>query len=263
MAKSPAQSLRQFAASSALALTFGLAAPSFAQDAPQAQTEADAAEAPAGIAEIVVTAQFRSQRLQDTPISITAIDSALLASRNQTDLSQIAAQAPNVVLNAQGGAYGSSLGASIRGIGQFDFNPAYEPGVGMYVDDVYLATLTGGILDLLDLDRVEILRGPQGTNTGRNSIGGAIKLFSKKPTEDNSGMVEAVYGSRQRTDLRGSANFKLAEGLSARVSGVYKRQNGYVDQLDYGCVFPNNVQGIGARPGSGQNCLIDKLGERN
>ena len=117
MAKSPALSLRQFAASSALALTFVLAVPSFAQDAPQAQTEADAAEAPAGIAEIVVTAQFRSQRLQDTPISITAIDSALLASRNQTDLSQIAAQAPNVVLNAQGGAYGSSLGASIRGIG--------------------------------------------------------------------------------------------------------------------------------------------------
>ncbi|MFN3456960.1 MAG: TonB-dependent receptor, partial [Novosphingobium sp.] len=209
-----------------------------------------------------VTAQFREQRLQDTPLSITAVDAGLLASRNQTDIAQIAQQAPNVTLNAMGGAYGSSLGASIRGIGQFDFNPAYEPGVGMYVDDVYYATLTGGIFDLLDLERVEVLRGPQGTLTGRNAIGGAIKLFSKKPTDENSGMVEAVYGSRNRVDVRGSANFILAQDLYARVSGVYKRQNGYVDQVDYGCAKPGNPQGISARPGTGQDCVIDKLGEK-
>ena len=115
MAKTPTQYVRLFAAGSALALTVGLAAPAFAQAAPQAQ--ADATENPDGIKEIVVTAQFRSQRLQDTPLSITAVDANLLASRNQTDLSQVAAQAPNVSLNAMGGAYGSSLGASIRGIG--------------------------------------------------------------------------------------------------------------------------------------------------
>ncbi len=265
MAKTPTLSLRLFSAGSALALACGLAVPAMAQQAPQAQPQdaAQSADDNGSIKEIVVTAQFRSQKLQDTPLSITAIDANLLASRNQTDLAQIAAQAPNVVLNAQGGAYGSSLGASIRGIGQFDFNPAYEPGVGMYIDDVYYATLTGGIFDLLDLDRVEVLRGPQGTLTGRNSIGGAIKLFSKKPTDENTGTVEAVYGSRQRVDLRGSANFKLADGLYGRISGVYKRQEGYVSQLDYGCVYPNNAQGIGARPSSGQGCLIDKLGERN
>ncbi len=264
MAKSPTLSLRLLAAGSMSALALGMAVPAMAQQAPQAQPQdaAATAEDTGGIKEIVVTAQFRSQRLQDTPLSITAVDANLLASRNQTDLSQIAAQAPNVTLNAMGGAYGSSLGASIRGIGQFDFNPAYEPGVGMYVDDVYYATLTGGIFDLLDLDRVEVLRGPQGTLTGRNSIGGAIKLFSKKPTDENSGTVEMVYGSRQRVDVRGSANFKLAEGLYGRVSGVYKHQEGYVDQLDYGCVYPNNTQGIGARPSSGQGCLIDKLGEK-
>jgi iron complex outermembrane receptor protein len=265
MAKTPTQFVRLLAAGSALALALGQAAPALAQAAPQGQPQdaAQTADDNGGIREIVVTAQFRSQKLQDTPLSITAIDANLLASRNQTDLSQIAAQAPNVVLNAQGGAYGSSLGASIRGIGQFDFNPAYEPGVGMYIDDVYYATLTGGIFDLLDLDRVEVLRGPQGTLTGRNSIGGAIKLFSKKPTDENTGTVEAVYGSRQRVDLRGSAGFKLADGLYGRISGVYKRQNGYVNQLDYGCVYPNNAQGIGARPSSGQGCVIDKLGERN
>jgi iron complex outermembrane receptor protein len=132
----------------------------------------------------------------------------------------------------------------------------------MYVDDVYYATLTGGIFDLLDLERVEVLRGPQGTLTGRNAIGGAIKLFSKKPTDENSGMVEAVYGSRNRVDIRGSANFILAQDLYARISGVYKRQNGYVDQLDYGCANPGNPQGISARPGSGSDCVIDKLGEK-
>ncbi|MFM2300326.1 MAG: hypothetical protein RLZZ84_62 [Pseudomonadota bacterium] len=237
------------------AIAMGVAAPAFAQDKADQGDEAGR--------EIVVTAQFREQKLQDTPLSITAVDSKLLESRNQTDLSQIARQAPNVTLNAMGGAYGSSLGASIRGIGQFDFNPAYEPGVGMYVDDVYYATLTGGIFDLLDLERVEVLRGPQGTLTGRNSIGGAIKLFSKKPTDENSGSVSAAYGSRQRTDFRGAANFVIADGLYGRVSGVYKHQNGYVDQVDYGCANPGNAQGIGLFPGSGPDCVMSKLGEVN
>lgn len=238
------------------AIAIGVATPAFAQD----KKADDSDEAGR---EIVVTAQFREQKLQDTPLSITAVDAGLLESRNQTDLSQIAAQAPNVTLNAMGGAYGSSLGASIRGIGQFDFNPAYEPGVGMYIDDVYYATLTGGIFDLLDLDRVEVLRGPQGTLTGRNSIGGAIKLFSKKPTDENSGSVEAVYGSRKRTDVRASANFVLADGLYARISGVYKHQDGYVDQMDYGCVHPNNTLGITPNPSTGSDCVISKLGEKN
>ena len=237
------------------AIAMGIATPAFAQDKANDGDEAGR--------EIVVTAQFREQKLQDTPLSITAVDSTLLESRNQTDLSQIARNAPNVTLNAMGGAYGSSLGASIRGIGQFDFNPAYEPGVGMYVDDVYYATLTGGVFDLLDLERVEVLRGPQGTLTGRNSIGGAIKLFSKKPTDENSGSVSATYGSRQRTDVRASANFVLTDGLYGRVSGVYKHQNGYVDQVDYGCAHPGNADGIGMFPNSGPDCVMSKLGEVN
>ncbi|WP_374283764.1 TonB-dependent receptor [Novosphingobium sp.] len=239
----------------ASALAMGIAAPVMAQD--KASDEEGAGR------EIVVTAQFREQKLQDTPLSITAVDSGLLESRNQTDLSQIARQAPNVTLNGMGGAYGSSLGASIRGVGQFDFNPAYEPGVGMYIDDVYYATLTGGIFDLLDLERVEVLRGPQGTNTGRNAIGGAIKLFSKKPTDENSGTVQATYGSRQRSELRASGNFVLANGLYGRVSGVYKHQNGYVDQVDYGCAKPGNPEGVSALPSSGSDCVISKFGEVN
>jgi len=171
--------LIQAVATTALAL--GLAAPAMAADEEQAPAGLEK-----GLKEIVVTAQFRSQKLQDTPLSITAVNSELLKSRNQTDISQIAANAPNVQLTQMGGAFGSSMAAYIRGVGQYDFNPAYEPGVGLYIDDVYYATLTGSVMDLLDLDRVEVLRGPQGTLTGRNSIGGAIKMFSAKPTAENS-----------------------------------------------------------------------------
>ncbi|QGP80980.1 TonB-dependent receptor [Sphingobium sp. CAP-1] len=230
---------------------------------PAAPQPADQPDQGAGVAEIIVTAQFRSQNLQDTPIAITAIDANLLASRNQTDISQIAAQAPNVQLTQMGGAFGSSMAVYIRGIGQYDFNPAYEPGVGMYVDDVYYASLTGSIMDLLDLDRVEVLRGPQGTLTGRNSIGGAIKLFSAKPTAETSGTVEAAYGARNRVDLRGSANFALTDSLFARIAAVHKEQDGYVKQIDYGCANPGNALGIGANPSTPSNCVTDKLGGKN
>jgi outer membrane receptor protein involved in Fe transport len=85
----------------------------------------------------------------------------MLEARSQTDITQVADQAPSVTLRQQSGPFGNSLAAFIRGIGQYDYLPAYEPGVGLYVDDVYYATLTGSVLDLLDVDRVEILRGPK------------------------------------------------------------------------------------------------------
>jgi iron complex outermembrane receptor protein len=230
------------------------AAPAAAQVANEDQSAAnpgpaeDRAAAQAGSAntpgptergdEIIVTAQFREQNLQDTPIAITAVSAAMLEARSQTSIQDVANQAPSVTLKQQGATFGPSLGASIRGVGQFDFNPAVEPGVGLYVDDVYFATLTGSILDLLDLDRVEILRGPQGTLAGRNSIGGAVKLYSKRPTGDGSGYVSAAYGSRNRVDLRASADFNLANNLDARIAGVAKKQRGYVKRLDFGCLYP-------------------------
>jgi iron complex outermembrane recepter protein len=212
--------------------------------------------------EIIVTAQFRDQKLQDVPLSITAVNSALLEARSQTDIVQVAAQAPNVQLTPLGGAFGASISVFIRGVGQNDFNPAYEPGVGLYIDDVYYPTLTGAVFDLLDLDRVEILRGPQGTLTGRNSIGGAIKLYSKRPVGSNTGFVEAAYGSRNRLDFRASADFAIAEGVNGRISGVHKQQKGYVDQIDYGCARPGNAQGIGSTRSAG-DCVVAKLGEKN
>src|SRR5690606_24318763 len=111
-----------------------------------------------------------------------------------------------------------------------DFNFALEPGVGVYIDDVYFPTLTGSLVDLLDLDRVEVLRGPQGTLAGKNSIGGAIKLYSKEPSGDPEASIQATYGSFNRIDVRGSGNFAVVpDRLFARVAGVSKHRDGYVD----------------------------------
>ncbi|HMA10559.1 MAG TPA: TonB-dependent receptor [Steroidobacteraceae bacterium] len=211
--------------------------------------------------EVVVTAQFREQNLQTTPLSITAVSGELLELRSQTNIAEVASQAPNVTLKPQGAAYGPSLGASIRGVGQFDFNPALEPGVGIYVDDVYYATLTGSVLDLLDLDRIEILRGPQGTLAGRNSIGGAVKLYSKKPTGSDTGSLQATYGSRHRVELRGSADFKLGENLFAHISGVSKQQDGAVKRMDYGCLNP--ASGVPILQSAGAGCKLGTLGDVN
>jgi iron complex outermembrane receptor protein len=265
------------------------AATAHAQVAPETQSAADpapaeqGADARAGQAnqpgignaptggstdEIVVTAQFREQNLQDTPLAITAVSAAMLEARSQTDLTQVARQAPNVSLAPAGQSFGASIIASIRGVGQGDFNPALEPGVGIYVDDVYYATLTGSVLDLLDLERVEVLRGPQGTLSGRNSIGGAVKLFSKRPTGNNSGYVAATYGIRDRLDIRASGDFGIADGVDVRVSGVSKRQKGYVERRDFGCDYPaganpaiNPANGIPRILPIESDCVIAREGE--
>lgn len=188
--------------------------------------------------EVIVTAQFRSQNLQETPLAITAISGDMLSRRSQTDIAEVARQAPNVTLAAQNQEYASGLIAYIRGIGQNDPNFAVEPGVGIYVDDVYLPTLTGSLLDLMDVERVEILRGPQGTLAGRNSIGGAIKMYSVRPQGNDTGTFQATYGSFDRVDLRGIADFRLSDTVSMRVSGVSKNETGYIKRLDYNLTHP-------------------------
>ena len=180
------RALRGAFIASASFVTIATASPAFAQDNP---APANTTSNQPGEQEVVVTAQFRTQRLQDTPLAITAIPAELLEQRSQRSLVEVANQAPNVILRQQGASFGPSIGASIRGIGQFDFSPAFEPGVGIYIDDVYCAALTGANFDLLDLERIEILRGPQGTLQGRNSVGGAIRLITRRPDADGGGFV--------------------------------------------------------------------------
>jgi iron complex outermembrane recepter protein len=235
-------------AATASGLALSMATPVLAQDAAEDDGKTE---------EIIVTAQFRNQNLQDTPLAITAVTADMIQSKSLTNLQQVADTAPNVAIRPQGASFGPSVTASIRGAGQNDFNPAFEPGVGIYIDDVYYPQLTGAIFDLLDVDRVEILRGPQGTLTGRNSEGGAIKFYSKKPT-GSGGYVEATYGSRNRIGIRAAADFSLSETLKMRLSGVFKDQKGYVDRVDYGCRFPTS--GVPSTNSGGGDCVVSKLG---
>jgi len=219
-----------------------LAQDSSASPAPAApQTATSSADAAGGVEDIVVTAQFRSQKLQDTPLAITAVTGAALDARSASSVVDLASSAPSVEIRSGGSVYGPAPQIYIRGIGQQDSSYAAEPGVGLYIDDVYYGSALGSVVDLLDLDRVEILRGPQGTLAGKNSVGGAIKLFSKRPTGDGSGFVELGYGSFNRIDVRASLDVPIIDDtLALRVSGVSKRRNGYLTRLDFGCANPGS-----------------------
>jgi iron complex outermembrane receptor protein len=203
--------------------------------------------------EVVVTAQFREQRLQETPIAITAVDAEMLEARGQTSIADVAAQAPNVSLRPQPQNGGSGLIAFIRGVGQTDFNYAVDPGVGVYIDDVYIPTLSSSLLELIDLDRIEILRGPQGTLAGKNSIGGAIKLFSAKPRGDDSGSLRVSYGKFNELSVRGMADLKISDSMALRISGMSRGRDGYVGMLDYGQTHPNSNVRLNNTRGNGNS----------
>ncbi|MEP5566615.1 MAG: TonB-dependent receptor [Halioglobus sp.] len=196
---------------------------------------------PGPLEEIVVNAQFLEQNVQDTPIAITAITGETLEARSHLALPEIAAQSPNVTLTQSGVFGGNALTAYIRGVGQTDFIPSLEPGVGVFVDEVYYASITGAVLGLLDLERVEVLRGPQGTLGGKNTIGGSIKLITKKPSAESDGFIEAGYGEFDAVRVRGATNLTLLkDSLWARVSANLMSSDGYVENLDYGCIHPDS-----------------------
>ena len=192
----------------------------------------------------MVTAQFRRQKLQNTPLAITAITGSQLAARSQTSLAQITSTAPAVNLTPAGAGFGNAVTASIRGVGQYDFNFAFEPGVGIYIDDVYYGALFGSNFDLLDLSRVEILRGPQGTLEGKNSLGGALKLFTKAPGPTPDAFITAGYGAYNRVFVQAGTNYTvLDDKLFVRVTGGENRQDGFFKRYDYDCSHPGTTAG--------------------
>jgi iron complex outermembrane receptor protein len=143
---------------------------------------------------VVVTARFREESIQQTPIAITAVTNTDIEVRGITEAYEIANLVPNASLRPAQAAFGNTMTAFIRGIGQNDFDFAFEPGVGIYIDDVYHPFTLGSQMDLLDLERVEVLRGPQGTLFGRGSIGGAMRYITAKPQGDNTGTVQVTAG---------------------------------------------------------------------
>ncbi len=228
-----------YTASTAVLAGLFAAAPVLAQDA--AETARDDNE-------IVVTARFREERLQTVPIAITAISGDELTARDARDVTALSNTTPNIYLREGSAAFGKSLQATIRGIGEADYLFTIEPAIGVYVDDVYHGTVFGGVLGLLDLERAEVLRGPQGTLFGKNSLGGAVRLVSKQANGSNTGYVEATAGSYNRMDVRGAFDASLVKDrVFLRVSGASLSREGYMSVLDFACVNPTQV-GAGTAP---------------
>ena len=182
--------------------------------------------------EIVVTARRREESLQDTPISITAFTGDALDQRQINFLSELGPFTPNMQFDTGATFSGANTSASvfIRGIGQVDFTLTTEPGVGIYLDGVYIAQTIGSVLDLVDIERVEVLRGPQGTLFGRNTIGGAINVTSRKPSTDTlDGDIKVTVGEDSRADIRASVNVPITDNLAVRLSAATFNRDGYVD----------------------------------
>lgn len=218
-------------------VAFGAAALTSAGVQAQERTQA---QARAGLEEVIVTAQRRETRLQETDISLTVMDAVALDERGIADFTQIGDFAPNVrTLDIPTSAGGS---ISIRGFRNGETIATFEPKVGLYIDGVLIAKNSGSAFDILDLERVEILRGPQGTLYGRNTAGGAVNFITKKPADEWSGRIGATVGNYNQRDFKGTLNVPLVgpEGVfgnpgTSRLNlkatvGILNR-DGYQDNL--------------------------------
>jgi iron complex outermembrane receptor protein len=224
--------LINFAAGSVLALAWATAS---SAQAPQAAGQG-AGNDNSGIRDIVVTATRQSTNLQDTPIAITAVTAEALEERGITNIGDLTSVVPNAQFRRVQGAFGPGISAFIRGLGSGDTSIANEATVAFYIDDVYYPMLLGANFDLLDVDHVEVLRGPQGTLFGRNALAGAINIVGKQPnTRETSAYVETTVGSFARRDLRAGFNLPIAETAAIMVSGMTKNRRGYQRQLDFTC----------------------------
>ncbi|HVY80134.1 MAG TPA: TonB-dependent receptor [Steroidobacteraceae bacterium] len=195
-----------------------------------------AQESAAALQEVTVTARYREENLQTTPLAITAFSGEDIEMRSLKTVDDLGVAIPNAYFRQPVSNFGPTQTIGLRGLIQVDFNYAFEPEVGLYIDDVYHGTLTGSSLDLTDIDRVEVLRGPQGTLFGKNTMGGAIRLISKKPQGDGTGSIEAIYGQRDRVDVRATGDWSIVpDKVFARISAVSRRQDGYGKRLDFTC----------------------------
>ena len=194
----------------------------------------------AQLEELVVTARRREESLQDTPIAVSAFSGERLEDLGITMITRLQDLTPNLVFQntPTNSGVGSNAVVFIRGIGQKDFAPTTDPGVGIYVDGVFLARTVGSVFDMIDLEQVEVLRGPQGTLYGRNTIGGAILLTTKKPNEIFSGQFDIKLGTDSRQNIRGAINIPITDTFFMRASAGNFKQDGYVtrpyDNLDLG-----------------------------
>ncbi|MDX1515631.1 MAG: TonB-dependent receptor [Woeseiaceae bacterium] len=187
----------------------------------------------ATLEEIVVTARKRAEPLLHSPISITSFSDADFAARKLTDISQLADYTPNMEFDFTAPISGSTNTAMvfIRGIGQSDYIPGMDPGVGIYLDGIYITRSAGSVLNLIDVERIDVLRGPQGTLFGKNTIGGAIDVKTVRPADEFEAGFDMTFGSRDRADFRGFANVPLGSSLFARAALGHFRRDGHLSRV--------------------------------
>jgi iron complex outermembrane receptor protein len=218
---------------SLVTLALAISAPAYAQDAQNQASQETAQEG--GIQEIIVTAQKRTEDVQDVPIAISAFGAQQLQERAVNSVAALSGITPNVTLDASTPFSGSSavLGATIRGIGSSDFAFNIDPAVGVYLDGVYLGRSIGANQDLLDVERIEVLKGPQGTLFGRNTIGGAISIVTRNPGDEFRLTGDVTVGSYERMQVRGMIEVPITTGLSSSLAFGMLKRDGYQKRVDY------------------------------
>ena len=200
-----------------------------------------------GLDVIVVTAQRREESVQDVPIAISAFDQGELERRGVSEALQVAQYVPNLVgLNNTG--LGSANAYFLRGLGNTETIPTFDPPIGTYVDDIYLSRQNANNLSFFDVERVEVLRGPQGTLFGRNTTGGAVNVFLAEPDFDYGGYAEIGYGSYETYLARASLDIPLADTFAVKISGYWQDDEGYALNTTTGERLNEN-DGWGARIG--------------
>lgn len=180
---------------------------------------------------IIVTARRREEELQQTPVSVVSLSAEDLENRSVTNLRGLQNFVPNLTFAPSQNVGDAAGNIFIRGIGQEDFVAGAEPGVGFYLDGVYVARTMGALMNLVDVARIEVLRGPQGTLYGKNTIGGAINVISAAPRADTEGYADVIAGNVGRFELRGMANARLTDRLFARLSAGRISRDGYLKRM--------------------------------
>ncbi|HEY7775603.1 MAG TPA: TonB-dependent receptor plug domain-containing protein, partial [Kineobactrum sp.] len=219
--------MQTFAPRSAIALAVSLAAAT--QFSPAiAQTETSFA-----LEEVLVTARRRSENLQDVPIAVTALSGDALRLRGASDISELAQIIPSVTLEPSR-ATSTTLTAFIRGVGQQDPLAGFEQGVALYLDDVYVARPQGSLLDIYDVERIEVLRGPQGTLYGRNAVGGAIKYVTRRLSDEVDVRLKGSLGTYGQQDLVATASAPLTDTFRVGATVARLTRDGYGKNLTTG-----------------------------
>jgi len=190
---------------------------------------AQAQDAVTALEEVVVTAQKRTERLQDVPLSVAVVSGSALERMHVSSPDELPMISPNVSFTASANTRGQGL--SVRGVGTLNFSDGVEPSVSTVVDGVVLGRQAMSVFELIDIERVEILRGPQGTLFGKNSSAGVLNIVTEAPRSSFGGKLEASYASLNEVKLRGSVSGPLSDNVSARLTGYYTSRDGFVTNV--------------------------------